>query len=144
MAGVVFADAGGNIEISDEQARAFFSELRKDKDAFIRQWYAPILKPSGETVRNAVYASVHNTPVDVFAAALDTLRFIDMRALLNAYHGPQLAIAAADIENPASLHVQFPDLPVKKIRGAGHWLMMDKPDEFNALLDEFLAPISSS
>ena len=61
-----------------------------------------------------------------------------MHSLLAAYHGPRIAIAAADIESPASLHVQFPEIPVKKIHGTGHWLMMDKPDEFNTLLDDFL------
>jgi pimeloyl-ACP methyl ester carboxylesterase len=40
--------------------------------------------------------------------------------------------------------VQFPDVPVKRVRGTGHWLMMDKPDAFNALLDEFLVEIPSS
>ncbi len=141
VAAVVYADAGGNVKISDEQSKEFFAGLRKDKNSFVRQWFAPILKPSGEAVQNAVLESVDNTPIDVLATALDTLRLIDMRALLDAYHGPRLAIAAADIENPASLHVQFPDVPVKKMHGTGHWLMMDKPDEFNALLDEFLATV---
>jgi len=47
----------------------------------------------------------------------------------------------ADIEGPMSLHMQFPQIPVKKMTGVGHWLMMDKPDEFNRLLDEFLATV---
>jgi len=64
-----------------------------------------------------------------------------MGALLAAYHGPRLAIAAADIENPSSLHVQFPAVPVEKMHGTGHWLMMDQPEEFNRLLDEFLVSI---
>jgi len=37
--------------------------------------------------------------------------------------------------------VQFPKLPVRRISGTGHWLMMDKPAEFNRLLDEFLATV---
>jgi pimeloyl-ACP methyl ester carboxylesterase len=141
VAGVVFADAAGNVSITDEQARAFFARLRKDKDTFVQQWFAPILKPSGEAVQRAVLDSVHNTPVDVFAGALDGMRIIDMGALLAAYRGPRLDIAAADIESPSSLHVQFPAVPVKKMHGVGHWLMMDKPEEFNALLDEFLAGV---
>jgi len=66
---------------------------------------------------------------------------VDLTPLVAAYHGPRLAITAADIEGPSSFHMQFPDVPVKKIHGAGHWLMMDKPGEFNALLDEFLATV---
>ena len=141
VAGVVFADAAGNVKISDEAAQKFFAAMRKDKNKFVRQWFAPILKGSPETVQNAVFESEDHTPAGVIAGALDGLRHIDMRALVDAYHGPKLAIAAADIEGPSSLHVQFPELPVKKIHGTGHWLMMDKPDEFNRILDEFLAGI---
>ena len=100
---------------------------------------ATVRRPDGTTT--AVLESVHNTPGDVIAGALSGILDIDMTALLAAYHGPRLAIAASEIENPASLHVQFPDIPVKKMSGTGHWLMMDKPDEFNALLDEFLATL---
>lgn len=139
VAAVVFADCAGNVKISDAQAEAFFEPLRKDKDRFVRQWFAPMLKESSPAVQKAVYRSVHNTPVDAFASALNGMRAIDMRALLDAYSGPRLAIAAADIEGPSSLHVQFPDLPQKKMRGTGHWLMMDKPEEFNRILDDFLA-----
>jgi pimeloyl-ACP methyl ester carboxylesterase len=138
VAGVVFADAAGNVSITDEQAQKFFAVMRKDKNKFVRQWFAPILKGSKPEVQNAVFESEDKTPVDVIASALDGLRHIDMRALIAAYPGPKLAIAAADIESPSSLHVQFPDIPVRKISGTGHWLMMDKPDEFNAILDDFL------
>ena len=141
IAGVAFADAAGNVKITDAEAQAFLAAMRKDKDAFVRQWFAPILAPSSSDVRNAVLESVHNTPVQALASALDGMRAIDMRALLDAWHGPRLNIAAADIESPSSLHVQFPDVPVRKMHGTGHWLMMDKPDEFNRILDEFLAGV---
>ena len=141
VAGVVFADAAGNLKISDEQARNFLEALRKNKDGVARQWFAPILKPSSKQVQDAVFASVDKASPDAFVGALDGLRAIDMGAFLRAYPGPRLAIAAADIESPLSLHMQFPELRVRKIHGAGHWLMMDKPDEFNQLLDEFLGTL---
>jgi len=141
VAGLLLADGGGNVKVSKEEEKAFFAELRKDKDAFLRQFFAPILEPSREEVRNAVFESVRNTPVEVFARAMAGLLTVDVGSFVRAYHGPLLLIAAADIESPASLHVQFPELPAKKMRGVGHWLMMDKPDEFNALLDGFLKSI---
>ena len=138
VAGVLYADAGGNVNISDEVAAKFFAAMRKDKNKFVRQWFAPILKGSPAEVQNAVFESEDNTPADVIANALDGLRHIDMVELVNAYRGPKLAIAAVDIESASSLHKQMPDLPVKAISGTGHWLMMDKPDAFNAILDSFL------
>ena len=35
----------------------------------------------------------------------------------------------------------FPDMAVRTIPDASHWLMMDKPEEFNRILDEFLATL---
>ena len=141
VAGVVFADSAGNVKIDPAQAKAFLDKIRTNKDPVVAQWFAPILKLSPAAVKTAVLESVHNTPGDVIAGALSGLLDIDMTALLAAYHGPRLAIAASEIENAASLHVQFPDIPARKMSGTGHWLMMDKPDEFNALLDEFLATL---
>ena len=144
VAGVVFADSAGDVKVDPNQAKAFLDKIRANKDEVVRQWFAPILKSSREEVKAAVLESVHNTPADVIAGALEGLLQIDMHSLLAAYHGPRIAIAAADIESPASLHVQFPEIPVKKIHGTGHWLMMDKPDEFNTLLDDFLSGVRAS
>lgn len=138
VAGVIFADSAGNMKVTDEAAEKFENAIRKNKDAVVAAWFAPILKPSSEAVRKEVLDSVHATAVDPFVNALEGLRHIDMNALLAAYPGPKFAIAAADIESPASLHVQFPGIPVKKMRGTGHWLMLDDPAQFNALLDETL------
>jgi pimeloyl-ACP methyl ester carboxylesterase len=30
-------------------------------------------------------------------------------------------------------------VPVRRISGAGHWVMLDRPDDLNRALDEFLA-----
>jgi pimeloyl-ACP methyl ester carboxylesterase len=144
VAGVVFADSAGNVKIDPVQAKAFLDKIRSNRDAVVPQWFAPILKPSREEVRNAVLESVRHTPGDVIASALGGIMTFDMTSLLAAYPGPRLAIAATEIESPASLHMQFPDMPVKKMSGTGHWLMMDKPDEFNALLDAFLATLDRS
>jgi pimeloyl-ACP methyl ester carboxylesterase len=139
VAGVVLADSAGNVRMAPEQQEKFLAALRKNKDAVVAAWFAPILKPSSDAVRQTVLDSVSHTSLDAFAGALTGMPSVDLAPLVAAYHGPRLAIASADIEGPSAFHMQFPDVPVKKIHGAGHWLMMDKPDEFNALLDEFLA-----
>jgi pimeloyl-ACP methyl ester carboxylesterase len=138
VAGIVFVDSAGSVNISEENAGKFDAAIRKNKEGVVAQWFAPILKPSSEDVKTAVLVSVRDTNTDAFVGALSGLRSFDMRAALDAYRGPRLAIAAADIEGPASFHTQFPDVPVRKISGAGHWLMLDRPDELNRLLDEFL------
>jgi pimeloyl-ACP methyl ester carboxylesterase len=139
VAALVLVDSTGSVKMSEEAAARFEAAVRKNKDGVVERWFAPLLAPSSETVKAAVLQSVHDTNTDAFVGALGGLRDFDMRAALDAYHGPRLAIAASDIEQPSSFHKQFPDVPVKLVRGAGHWLMLDQPDELNRLLDEFLA-----
>ena len=141
VAGVAFADAAGNVRVPKDEAVKFLAALRANKSDFVRQWFAPVLKNASEDVKNAVFSSVDRTPADAMAGALASILDFDVAKALAAYPGPKFAIAAADIESPSSLHVQFPDVPARKISGVSHWLQMDKPEEFNRLLDEFLAGI---
>jgi len=57
---------------------------------------------------------------------------------LARYPGPRLAVISAMNTLPYSLHRLVPDLPVELMRGTGHWLMMDRPEVFNHILDDFL------
>ena len=139
VAGVVFADSAGNVKITDEAAEKFVSAIRKDRDRVVKGWFGSIMKASSDAVREQVYVSVRQSNIDAFTGALMGLRGIDMKALLAAYPGPKVAITAADVESEASLSKQFPEIPVHKIEGTGHWLMLDKPEEFNRVLDEALA-----
>jgi pimeloyl-ACP methyl ester carboxylesterase len=45
---------------------------------------------------------------------------------------------------PYSLHKLLPDLPVRLMTGTGHWLMMDRPEVFNHLLDEFVSQVEAA
>jgi pimeloyl-ACP methyl ester carboxylesterase len=141
VAGVIYADSAGDVKIGAAEGEKFLDSLRKDKDVVARSWFGPILEHATPATREAVFASVHDTPGEVLASALGGLLKINMHELVAAYPGPKYAIAASDIANSSSFHVQFPAVPVRFIAGTGHWLMMDKPAEFNRALDEFLAAI---
>jgi pimeloyl-ACP methyl ester carboxylesterase len=141
VAALVLVDSTGSVNIPEEAAVKFDAAIKRNKDGVVERWFAPQLAPSSDAVKKAVLQSVHDTNTDAFAGALSGLRSFDMKAVLDAYPGPKLAIAAVDIEQPASFHKQFPAIPMKPVRGAGHWLMLDQPDELNRLLDEFLSTL---
>jgi pimeloyl-ACP methyl ester carboxylesterase len=139
VAGVVYLDAAASaLPLTPEQKTQFGGALRANKMPVVRAWFAPMLTPSTDRVKEAVFASVEKTSVDALIAALMSLADFDAKTLVGAYHGPRLAIVAADIENPASFQKQFPDVRAVKVTGAGHWIMLDKPAEVNAALDEFM------
>jgi hypothetical protein len=62
---------------------------------------------------------------------------------LERFDGSKLSIISSHNENPFALHNLVSDLPHQKITGTGHWLQMDKPEEFNRLMNDFLAPIGN-
>lgn len=66
----------------------------------------------------------------------------DPAPAMTKYAGPKLSIKTAMDAVPFALDKQVADLPVKSIAGTSHWIHLDKPDEFNAILDKFLATLT--
>ena len=62
-------------------------------------------------------------------------------AALERYAGPRLSVISDHNTLPVSLHNLLPDLPVRLVSGTSHWLMMDRPDDLDRLLVEFLATL---
>ncbi len=143
VAGVVYLDAaGGGLTMSDEQKQRFAAAIRADKMKVVRAWFTPMFKGSPPQVQEEVLASVEATSTDAFVAALMSLTAYDARTVVAAYTGPRLAIAAIDVESPLSFHTQFPEVRTVSVRGSGHWVMLDKPEDVNRALTEFVAGIS--
>jgi len=141
VAAVIYADSAASVPAMTPQMQKFVDALRADRMKVTRMWFAPMLKPSSQAVQDRVFATVEKSKVDAFVGALERLAGYDAKSVVNTYPGPKFVIYAADIESPAAFRPQFPDFPAEKITGAGHWLMLDKPDEFNAALDKFLAQV---
>ncbi len=59
-------------------------------------------------------------------------------AALRRYPGPKLSITAGE-EQPFDLHKLERGVPHRHIAGTSHWPHLDQPDEFNRMLEEFLA-----
>lgn len=141
VAGVVYADATGDLKGTPEAIDRYLDALRADKPRVLRMAYEPVLANSSDAVKAAVLMSADRTPVEAFVGAFEGWRVFNVAKALAAYTGPKFAIVAAGNNQPTSFHVQFPHVPRREIEGVGHWLMMDKPQEFNRLLDEFLARV---
>ena len=45
---------------------------------------------------------------------------------------------------PYSLHRLVPELSTRLMPGTGHWLMMDRPETFNHIADEFLEEVEGA
>jgi pimeloyl-ACP methyl ester carboxylesterase len=142
VAGVVYVDSAAVVlPLNAEQKEQFTAALRADRMQVVRAMFTPMLKLSSESVRDAVLASVERSSTDAFIGALLSLTTWAPQELVRAYKGPRLAIVASDLETPASFQKQFPDVETVPIGGAGHWLMLDKPDEVTAAIQKFVAAL---
>ncbi len=63
---------------------------------------------------------------------------------LRRYGGPTLAVVTPVNDAQFGLHNLGADLPHTAFTGTGHWLRMDKPEEFDRILDEFLARVRAT
>jgi pimeloyl-ACP methyl ester carboxylesterase len=140
LAGLVFADCAGDFsKTPPEQLAGLRRGLEPDRyEEFTRVWFEGILAGGTEETKAAVMKSLRATPRDVFVGATMSIYQFPMTQALAAYKGPRLSIASMLAENSAGVHKSIPGIPVVAVKDASHWLMMDRPEEFNRLLDAFL------
>ena len=63
---------------------------------------------------------------------------------LRRYEGPTLAVVPPVNGARFGLHCLGVGLPHTAVSGTGHWLRMDKPGEFDRILDGFLARVRAA
>jgi pimeloyl-ACP methyl ester carboxylesterase len=140
LAGLVFADSAG--DLPDPSPR----ELEELRDGFLPAhyeeftvgWFEGILARATEATRFTVMTSLRSTAREAFIGATYGLYAYRPGPDLARYAGPRLSIASVLFDDPRGIHKSLPGIPVRRIEDASHWLMLDKPEEFNGLLDEFL------
>jgi pimeloyl-ACP methyl ester carboxylesterase len=139
VAGVVLADGAldpatwppGTVEAT---ARL----MRDDWDTAIARGFTPNLALARDEARAAAFAALEATPRRSVVEGFAGLAGYDARATLARYPGPKLSIAAEVMDEPNAVHHTIP-IPLRVMKGVSHMLTMDRPEEFNALLDAFLA-----
>ena len=67
----------------------------------------------------------------------DSLSY-DARIALRQYHGPKFAIVTLANDTPQSLQHALPEIEYSVVEGTGHWIHLDRPTEFIAVLDRLL------
>lgn len=93
--------------------------------------------------REEIRTKMLATPQYVMASAMEGMFALEAPKPGETYKLPVMAIMSAAQTQPgfeARLRTVFPDLrKFESWEGSGHFLMMESPDRFNRLLEEFLA-----
>ena len=143
VAGVVFDDPAGDLtQIPPKKTEEWLEGYAPESyEKFREEWFGSMLKMARPEVREKVLATVRKAPREVVAASAKSLFSYDPKPALKAFTGPMLSINTPENNEPYSLHKLQPSMKVVVIGGTSHWVMMDKPAEFNAALAEFLKGI---
>lgn len=144
IAGLLLADpAGAAREAPRAPANALLDALdSQDYAAAIDRHYRTLLIGSHPPTVHRVLADLRVTPRATVVEVLRHAPDFDPVAALAAYPGPKFAVDTYLREQPWSLHHLCPALRSTRVGDTGHWLQLDRPHEFNLILDGWLSALN--
>jgi pimeloyl-ACP methyl ester carboxylesterase len=142
VAGLVLVDPiGDGKQIPPAEAKAFLAGFESSYDSTSQGYWTSIAGPDS-AIRKQLLADLQATPREAVVQALRDVMQFDPHPALARYSGPKLSIVTPHNNMPSSLHRLGKGFPHRMVEGTGHWIQLDKPDDFNRILDEFLKTVS--
>jgi esterase len=139
VAGLLLVDTGDARQIPEGQKNQYIKALESDAYADVMEsYFNQILTGSVPGVRAKVMQEIRIMPREMALSLIkEQFRYDPLPALIR-YKGPKLAVVTPANDMPYSLHNLALDLPHVVVTGTSHWLHLDRPEEFNRILNEFL------
>ena len=142
VAGLLLVDPNGDqTRVPAQEFEPLLNALRADPLGELESYFRQLVVGGDPDAARWVLEDLRLTHKGgILPAIEDSIRYQPLPAL-ERYGGPKLAIISDMNRLPFSLHNLLPDLPVHLMPGTGHWLMMDRPEGFNRLVDEFVEEV---
>jgi len=139
VAGLVLVAAPGKMPA--EEAQKVMAAIEANYDATMAQHMDRLLAGAQDNVRTQVLAQVAKVPKAESIAIMRALFANDPLPSIDRYRGPRLIVYTGTGNTPADLQNTRPAIPNRRMAGTSHWPQLDKPKEFDQMLDEFLARV---
>jgi pimeloyl-ACP methyl ester carboxylesterase len=139
VAGVVLVGAGG--KVAPEQATKVMASLDTDYEQTMERYMEGLVADAQPHVRTELLGQLAKMPKDDSLAMIRALFEDDPLPAYERYKGPRLLIYAERPDAQGGLHAVKREARQVVFEGTSHWPHLDKPKEFNAALEEFLAQI---
>ncbi len=141
VAGLLLAGTPGKTPA--DQAKVIVDSLRSDKyQEVMDQYMTRILANSSNETNDQLWRGIKRIDRETSTNIVKAMFDFDPVVILKKYSGPKLIITtAAEEHQPYTLHKILPEIPTHVIEGTSHWTMLDKPDAFNSILDQFLRTV---
>lgn len=139
VAALLLVDPNGDqSRVPREQVESYLAPVREDPLGELELNFRQLVVGGDPDAARWVIEDLRLTHEDAVVGALESAATYEPLPALARYQGPKLSVISEFNRLPYSLHNLLPELPTQLLRGTGHWLMMDRPELFNQILDEFL------
>ena len=137
VAGILLAGTSG--KSSAKEAKAIIASLEsKDYEKVMESYMKQMLANAKPEVDALEREGMKHLSKEASLSIIKEIFKFDPLVPLKRYTGPTLIVATPEENQPTALYKQMPNIPHKIITGTSHWMHMDKPEEFNQILDDFL------
>lgn len=125
--------------LSADAQRQIREAVAVDPYAAIEQFWkqGPFIGARPETERRLL-ASLRKLARNAAIELTEDGLVYNARVTLKQYSGPKFAIVTNANDAPQSLQHALPDIEYSVIPGTGHWIHLDRPTEFIAVLERLL------
>jgi pimeloyl-ACP methyl ester carboxylesterase len=128
---------GDGKQIPPAEANSFLGGFESDYERASREYWTQIAGPQS-AIRTRLLADLRAIPQEALLQVLRSVMQFDPDPALARYRGPVLSVVTPQNDMPMSLHRLGKGFPHRVVTGTGHWIQLDRPDEVNRILDEFL------
>lgn len=136
--------AAAPARIPGEQARQMIAGLAQDYERMSASINARLLNGASDDVRTLVARDAARIPRDAGLRIIEASLTHDPLPALQRFHGPTLAVITPEADTPNDIHRLVPGVLHEMMDGTSHWMQLDRPETFNAILNRFLARVDES
>jgi pimeloyl-ACP methyl ester carboxylesterase len=129
---------GDGTQLPAAEMEPFLAALQSPSyQAAIEGYWATISGPD-PAIAARLLRDLRATARDTVVGVLKAVAAFDPKPALAGYRGPALAVITPSNNYPFSMHRVGAGMPHRVVEGTGHWLQLDKPEEFSRILERFL------
>lgn len=138
VAGLLLVGTPG--KTPEAQSKPIMESLESDQyDKVMNDYMKTLLIDAKPDVDSLVQQGAKQISKEASLIIIREMFACDPLPMMQRYAGPKLIVSTTrEAERPTALFKQLGDVPYKTVAGTSHWIQLDKPEEFNKVLDDFI------
>lgn len=129
---------GDGTQTPEAEVRPFLEAIGSPAYAETIEAYWSSIAGSDGAVLERLLQDLRETPRETVVRGLHAVMAFDPKPALARFRGPTLAVVTPANDFAYSMHRLGAGLPHRVIAGTGHWLQIERPSEFNRIMEGLL------